>query len=156
MGALGLPLASALIGASGYSALEGVALISGFNSVFNSVKEVRNSYIQGPQAKGNYNGDVIFSDDVKDFYYNKLSVRREYAEIIDDYFDMYGYATKRVIVPNINSRPQWNYVKTIGANIFGNIPADDLKLIKDIFDNGITFWKNGDNIGNYSLDNRPV
>ena len=28
-----------------------------------------------------------------------------------------------------------------------------MKNICKIFDNGITFWKNGNEIGNYSLDN---
>ena len=83
----------------------------------------------------------------------KAKVQPEIAKTIDDFFTEYGYATKRVKKPNINVRPHWTYTKTIGCNLKGNAPADDLKAIKDIFDNGITFWKNGDEIGNYSLDN---
>jgi hypothetical protein len=69
---------------------------------------------------------------------------------------MYGYATHRVKVPNRSSRPYWNYVKTIGCVITGSVPADDIKQICDIYNAGITFWKNGNNVGNYSLDNSPT
>ena len=55
----------------------------------------------------------------------------------------------------MKSRPHWNYVKTIDCSISGSVPSDDEKTICNIFDKGITFWKNGNEIGNYSLDNRP-
>ena len=58
--------------------------------------------------------------------------------------------------PNINSRPHWNYVKTINCVIVGEAPSDDIATICGIFNNGITFWKNGDEVGNYNLDNSPV
>lgn len=73
--------------------------------------------------------------------------------MIDDYFTMFGYAIKRVKVPNRNSRPHWNYVKTIGCTLTGSIPSDDMKKICNIYNNGITFWKNGSEIGHYELDN---
>ena len=76
--------------------------------------------------------------------------------MIDDYFNMYGYAVKRVKHPNFSSRPHWNYVKTVGCYLIGDVPADDAKKLCSIYDHGITFWKNGDEIGNYSLDNSPT
>ena len=66
---------------------------------------------------------------------------------------MYGYATHRVKIPNISARPHWNYVKTIDANIVGSVPVESMSKIRSIFDKGVTFWKNGDNVGNYNLDN---
>lgn len=91
-----------------------------------------------------------------DFGFRILSIRPEYARIIDDYFSCYGYATKRVKTPNRNSRPHWNYVKTIGCTIKGSIPCDDMARVCNIYNNGITFWKHGDEVGNYSLDNSPT
>ena len=76
-----------------------------------------------------------------------------YGELRLDYFDMFGYATHRVKIPNRSIRPHWNYVKTNGCVLRGNAPADDVRKICTIYDDGITFWKNGDEIGNYSLDN---
>jgi hypothetical protein len=73
--------------------------------------------------------------------------------MIDDFFTMYGYAVRRCKIPNRSSRPHWNYVKTIGCCITGSVPADDMRKICSIYDAGITFWKNGNEVGNYSLNN---
>ena len=105
------------------------------------------------QAQGNYNGDVIYSSGLYDFVYAQKCIYPQNAARMDKFFDMFGYATKTIKTPNINSRDHWNYVKVQNANIVGNIPADDLQLIKDILTNGITFWKNPYEVGDYTLDN---
>ena len=92
----------------------------------------------------------------KDFYFYYVSVREEFARIIDDYFNMFGYATHRVKTPNISSRPHWNYVKTVGCTVSGGAPSNDESQICSIMDNGITFWKNPSEVGDYSLDNSPT
>lgn len=86
--------------------------------------------------------------------FTKYTIKRQYAERIDKYFDMYGYLTNKVKVPNITGRPTWNYVKTIGAIIEGNIPQVDLDQIKELFNNGITLWHSTQNFLNYSANNR--
>ena len=75
---------------------------------------------------------------------------------IDDYFNMYGYAIHRCKIPNRNVRPHWTYTKTIGCCIVGSLPSDSAKHICDIYNAGITFWKNGSEVGQYQLDNRPA
>lgn len=116
-----------------------------------------NQHMRQPaSASGNYNADIIYGFSMRDFFYGQMTIRREFAERIDKYFDMFGYATNMVKQPNLSSRPHWNYVKVIDMNIFGNIPADSLQSIKAIFHNGITFWKNASEVGNYSLNNQPV
>ena len=94
------------------------------------------------------------------FSFYHMTIRAEFARIIDDYFTMYGYATNTVDIPNITSRPHWNYIKTINANILPTsttcIPSDDLHRIRSVYDHGITFWHNGDEIGDYSFDNSPI
>ena len=77
------------------------------------------------------------------------------AVAIDDFFTMYGYQTNKVKKPNMSSRPYFNYVKTIGVNITGNIPCDDLQVLKRMFDSGVTFWKAGATVGDYSVNNKP-
>ena len=101
----------------------------------------------------NVSGDsnALIGIDKFDFIFSNTHITREFAERIDSYFDMYGYATNLVKVPNINSRPVWNYVQTEGCIVTGNVPADVLSTISDIFDHGITFWKNGSQLGNYGL-----
>lgn len=106
------------------------------------------------QANGAQTALSDFSLGAKSFFFKYLSIRPEFAAIIDDFFDMFGYATHRVKVPNRNVRPHWTYTKTKGCIIVGGIPADASKKIISIYNNGITFWKNGNEVGNYSLDNR--
>ena len=84
-----------------------------------------------------------------------MKITKEYAKSIDDYFSMYGYKTLKLKVPNIKGRRSWNFVKVVNANITGSMPADDLKRIIQIFENGITFWHTPD-LGNYALDNSIV
>ena len=85
-----------------------------------------------------------------------MCVKPEYAEIVDKFFDMFGYNTCTVKVPNTHSRPHWNYVKTIGCEIQGFLPQEAANIIKAVYDRGVTFWKNGDEVGNYALDNSPT
>lgn len=89
-----------------------------------------------------------------DFY--QMSIKKEYAKIIDDYFTRYGYACRENKIPNRNARPHWTYTKTVGCTITGSIPADSSRNICKIYDKGITFWNAPSEIGNYSLDNTPV
>lgn len=86
--------------------------------------------------------------------FTRYTIKRQFAERIDKFFDMYGYLTNEVKIPNLNNRPNWNYVKTIGANILGDIPQNDLQEIKNIFNNGVTLWHNQDTFLNYSTNNR--
>lgn len=85
-----------------------------------------------------------------------VTITNEYARIVDDYFTKFGYKTDKVKVPNRNSRPHWNYVKTIDCTLTGSVPADDMKKIISVYDNGVTFWKNGSEVGRYDLDNSPT
>ena len=93
-------------------------------------------------------------DLIKKDIFVRYSIKRQFAEKIDKYFDMYGYLTNNRKVPNINNRPNWNYIKTIGANIEGNIPQFDLQNIKVMFDNGVTLWHNPNTFLDYSQNNR--
>ena len=110
-----------------------------------------------PVSKGNLNsGDVGFSFNYISPRLKAYSIKPEYARIIDDYFDMYGYQTNRVKIPNSWHRKEWWYTKTINANITGAIPNDDMAKIINIYDNGITFWTDPDHIYNYGLPNPIV
>lgn len=108
------------------------------------------------ETRGQASSNVMVQSKTKNFYFRKMCITKNYAMMIDNYFDMFGYAIKQHGVPNMNARPNWTYVKTIGCDVGGAIPADDASAIEKIFDNGIRFWKNHSNIGNYSLNNAPA
>lgn len=86
--------------------------------------------------------------------FTRYTIKSQFAKRIDKYFDMYGYLTNELKVPNTNNRPNWNYIQTIGANILGDIPEEDLIKIKSYFDNGITLWHNPNTFLDYSQNNR--
>lgn len=98
------------------------------------------------------NGYTNISIDAYCFVLQERTISVQKAKLIDKFFDMRGYAVKAVKKPNIKGRRSWNYVKTVGCNIFGNIPNYALQDIKGLFDRGITFW-HGDFVGDYSRDN---
>lgn len=102
------------------------------------------------------NGSVCNATGGMMFEYSRWHIPRENAESIDNYFSMFGYTVNKVKVPDITSRPHWNYVQTVDCQIKGNMPADDKLLIKQIFDKGIRFWHKGTEVGNYTLDNSPA
>lgn len=131
------------------------AIIGGAMGLANTANSVILATNRPPQAKGTNSGTIDVATRTKDFYFRQMQISAEYARVIDDYFDMYGYATRRVKIPNRSSRPHWNYVKTNGCVLSGNAPADDVRKICGIYDNGITFWKSASDVGNYLLDNSP-
>lgn len=103
-------------------------------------------------------GGTINCDSLMDYGQLKLSgyvwtVLPQDAERIDKFFDMYGYAQNVMKIPNRNGRTHWNYVRTSGLEFHSRCPQEDMMNIVKIYENGITFWNNGDEIGNYSLDN---
>ena len=97
-----------------------------------------------------------FSHEKMTCFFGRVSVTAQMAEVIDNYFDMYGYAVKRVKYPNVHSRQYWNYIKTIGCNIHGDIPADSHRKLCKIFDDGMTFWHDPTHFEDYSQDNAPI
>lgn len=92
----------------------------------------------------------------KGFWYNIKTIRRQYAERIDKYFTMFGYAQNIVAVPNIHARQYFTYVKTTGSCVSGSIPQDDRETIDTIFDRGIRFWTNYDYFENYTVNNAII
>lgn len=131
------------------------ALVGVGSTVLKSLETAREQYIEPWHSHSGAGSTTMASIRLLDFGFMHKHIRPEFARIIDDYFNMFGYATKRCKVPNRNVRPHWTYTKTIGCCIVGSIPAEDTKKICSIYNTGITFWKYGSEVGNYSLDNRP-
>ena len=85
-----------------------------------------------------------------------MSIKAQQAQMIDDYFSMYGYRTDRLKLPNITGRTNWNFVKTQICNVIGNIPQADIEQVKQIMNSGITFWHNPATYLDYSQNNTIV
>ena len=128
--------------------------IAGGVQIAQTMQAVKNADMVPPQAQGNINsGDVIASSGNNTFHFYQMSIKPEYAKMIDEYFHMFGYKTHRVKVPNKNHRTTFWYTKTIDINIDGAVPNEDMAKIKQAYNNGITFWKDAANINRYDLNN---
>ena len=122
--------------------------------IMNSLISVYEHSLVPYQAQGNVNsGDVTFSDGLMTYTGYMSTITAEYAKIIDDYFSAYGYKVNAYKTPNVTGRRNWNYVKTIGCNIDGDIPQEDLNILKGMFNKGVTFWHNPANMYNYDANN---
>lgn len=150
-------LGSAMV--AGVGALSGnpIGLVAGAGALANvasTLARISAIEAQPPQSRGSQSSATQVALSIKDMWFYNYHIRAEFAKIIDDFFNVYGYAVHRVKVPERTSRPYWNYVKTKNVSITGSLPADDMASVRNIYDKGITFWKQGYNVGNYNLDNR--
>lgn len=153
---------------SGMSAFGGISDILISNA---KAKNTPDSY-----QKGNYSPAYNRMKDKDGYTAYYMNCHTEIAESIDNYFTMFGYAIKKLKVPNIKNyeaklRPHWNFVKTSGCHIMptwlenddviegtrNSIPKEAEELINSIYDKGVTFWMhNGGELGDYTLDNSPT
>ena len=129
-------------------------LFNGFAGISNALIQKKQHELIPPESRGNLNaGDVVTSSGKNTFHFYKMSIKKHFATLIDDYFTMYGYQVNALKTPNITGRRYWNFVKTIGVNIIAHIPQNDLQEIKALFDNGITFWHDPSKFLDYSQTN---
>ena len=144
--------------ATGGGALVGTgAIASGVKGVESIISQVYQHDIMPPQLNGSVSaGDITFTMGYNGFAVYRKHLRREYCEIIDNFWSMYGYKVNITKVPNITGRTNWNYVKCIDVNIEGYIPQEDLQEIKNMFNNGITIWHNPSTFLDYSQSNAII
>lgn len=143
-------------GAAGFASGDLGSTLAGVVGVTTTLNNMAKASMLPNSIKGSQGNSTQVGERIKNFYFINRHISEEYAECVDDYFSMYGYATHKVKIPNRNVRPHYTYTKTTDCTIVGEIPADDISKICSLYNKGITFWKNGANVGNYSLDNRPT
>lgn len=138
----------------GNPALGGSMLGTGILHVYEDLKG-RSQVKKLPDSiHGNIaSGDVNYTYNKCKVRYYQMSIKEEYARIIDKYFDLYGYKVNVVKAPNIHTRSNWNFIKTQSCSFSGDIPEDYMSKIRNIFDNGITFWHNPNTMLDYTQTN---
>lgn len=108
---------------------------------------------QPDQSRGASNvGGVNYNMETMDFWIIHKRLHWGYVVKIDDYFTKFGYRVNSTGVPNLHTRKYWNYLKLDQPSVTGNMPVGDMRMIKQILSNGITFWHTTD-VGNYDLNN---
>lgn len=118
------------------------------------LQKEKQSMLPNSASMGSSNTTLLAYDFMNDDVFTRYNIKRQFAEKIDEYFSMYGYKTNKLKLPNLDNRSEWNYVKTVGANITGaNIPSDDLFALKQMFNDGVTFWHKPENYLDYTKNN---
>lgn len=130
--------------------------ISIFSAVTNALGTVRDKKAMPGQLLGDASVNTAMGCGFFGIWGGEIRIRKEYAIIIDQYWSKFGYPCRKVKVPNRNARANWNYVKTVGCEFTGSIPASDAEAIKAIYDNGVTFWNDINNVGKYGDFTNPI
>ena len=147
------------IGTGALSVVSGVmtkspmAVASGVMGFAETIGGFYERSLQPNALKGSASGGGNIAAGIHNFRITRKAIARERIEIIDDYFQMYGYKVNHLGTPDIRSRPHWNYLQLSDVNVFGNFPSADLTTIRESLRRGVTFWHN-DNIGNYNRTNK--
>lgn len=144
--------------AAGVSAPVGLGLVvSGAHQMLSTINTHYAATREPNRATiGNVNSNLLTASGFNKFDVYCRRIKRTYAESIDTYFHMFGYQTNKCKKPNLSSRPYFNYVKTIDVNIKGEIPNEDMALLKRIYNDGVTLWKPTATMYNYGVDNSPI
>ena len=140
------------------------AAYGGVNAIAKLNAQIQDVKAQPDNAHGSQSVPALYAVGLKNIYYTNKRITPEFAEIIDNYFTMFGYACHKVKVPNTTSRPEWNYVKTVDCNIVATSSVDDLTGldasavddIKAIYNKGVTIWHHMASVGHYELTNAPT
>ena len=130
--------------------------ISVFAGVTSALGTVRDKQAMPGQLLGDASVNTAMGSGFFGIWGGEITIRKQYAIIIDQYWSKFGYPCRQVKVPNRNARANWNYVKTQGCEFTGSIPASDAEAIKAIYDNGVTFWNNINNVGKYGDFTNPI
>lgn len=155
--------AGGMLGAAGLTTVEAAGLglaLSGAKTGIGAAESGAElaATIDAQRKVPNYTKGTSSNNSLQGIGYNHgsymfIGLQINSARRLDWFFDVYGYQIDQLRLPNINSRPSWNYLKTIGACMGGGIPADKLAIMNKCLDNGITFWHT-EGVGNYGQNNQ--
>lgn len=111
--------------------------------------KIQDAEIAPPTLAGQTGGDAFnIANGINGITLKWKTIRPEYAERLEEYFTRYGYVQNKIETVSLTGNKNFNYVQTTGAILAGNIPKDDIEILKNMFDNGTTIWHT--EIGKYN------
>lgn len=139
-----LSVASSVANAAQSVAVGNVPDVQGVgNSIINILQfnaNIKDMQRIPPHMQGGNSANISRLNRCKGLGLYNMVIRDEYAEIVDSFFDMFGYNVSCLKLPQFNSRAHYNYLKTNGVNVFGQIPKNELQELASLFDTGVTVW----------------
>ena len=146
-------------------AIGGALALSGMSNAFESmITDKQAQLLPNSYYNNNGNGNILHAWKKLSPIIQPMSITRNKARQLDEFFTRYGYATNELELPNITHRSNYNYIRVSSDStpcIINNhnnitIPQNDLDIINNLFRNGITIWHNHTNLGDYSVSNTIV
>lgn len=134
-----------------------LAFIGGIGALAGMGAQVEDAQVKPPTIHGTNAGSIDnLQYERTGFVFRLVTLRAEEAERFDGFLDVFGYATNTAKVPNLRTRPFWNYVKTRNINVHLSTNKNWVDQIENMFNSGVTLWHvdAGAVIGDYSMDNR--
>lgn len=119
-----------------------------------NIIDIKNTPDKVSKVGNDYIFDIITHTSGITIY--KYEVPKEVKDRLRRYFQAYGYAINELRKPNTKSRTTWDYIKTIGAQVGGNITEEVKSKLRNIYDHGVRIWHNPANYCNYDINNREV
>lgn len=131
---------------------EAINSMAGMSAMYQDMKASPDSF------SGNIGGSTALANGELGMDLIDYHLTAETADMVDKFFDCYGYNVSLTKTPQISSRTHYNYCKTIGSNVYGAIAEDQKEMIDKLFNEGITVWhmSNGAAYGTYDALNTIV
>lgn len=145
-----------IAGAAGLAAGSSAGLQSAAGSALSYAAKMSDMERIPDKVQGTVQGNALLRSGLCGVFVSEMCVKQEYFALADNYFTMYGYHVSELKVPQFKSRPNHNYLQTQNCDIVGDIPADDAKKLRGMFDSGLTVWHDPAHFGDYSRNNAPA
>jgi hypothetical protein len=127
------------------------------NEMRSLMASVQDAKVQPNTSKGDTSASGLdLARNTATFFIEQTSIKPEYMRKIDMYFQMFGYQVNSLEIPQLRTRDKWNFIKTVNAvitHIDKVIPLEDIKMLEDIFNNGVTVWHKEEYMYNYNIMN---
>ena len=139
------------------SVQSGAASYSGFlNQIATNMAQMEDLAIAPNSASGLSGVGLSFQNGKKNFTQVLKTVDKFHAEMIDNYYTMFGYPIKKIAIPNLCARTKYTYIKTLGIIVKGSVPESIKQDLENRFNSGIRFWASTGDIGNFSVNNTVI
>ena len=130
--------------------------VSAYRDIAESIIDIGVAKRLPSEVKGAQNTTPLSASSKIAILIKQKCISSDVAKSIDDYFTMFGYKVNKLKTPSRRNRPHYTYLKTKGLHVNGGAPADAIQRIETIYDNGIRFWVNPSEVGNFSVNNAPT
>lgn len=128
---------------------------SGIDEISQDLTAINESY-NAPATGGVPASNMFIQSDKTALSYGYKVPPLELVKRCDKYLSVYGYKQSEYRTINLHARLNWTFIKTVGLNASGNFPDEDMKIIKNAFNNGIFFWSYTAAFGNFDQPNPIV